>query len=97
MTNHPIYLPQRRLTWSIVIPAVLFYLAFRYYPVGRMLLNRTSETVKTRFGAVRIKLVEQPDGTKQATPEYDDLKRIASARKIPLKLVHDEVMRNFTK
>ena len=72
-------------------------IGIRYYPVGRMLLNRTSETVKTRFGAVRIKVVEQPDGTKQATPEYDDLKRIASARKIPLKLIHDEVMRNFTK
>ena len=72
-------------------------IGIRYYPVRRMILNRKSETVKTRFGAVRIKVVEQPDGTKQATPEYDDLKRIASARKIPLKLIHDEVMRNFTK
>jgi pyridinium-3,5-bisthiocarboxylic acid mononucleotide nickel chelatase len=72
-------------------------IGIRYYPVGRVILKRTSETVKTRFGTVRIKVIEQPDGTKRATPEYDDLKRIASAKKIPLQLIHNEVMRNFNK
>ena len=89
--------PSKREELAKILFSETSTIGIRYYPVGRMLLNRTSETVKTRFGAVRIKVVEQPDGTKQATPEYDDLKRIASARKIPLKLVHDEVMRNFTK
>src|SRR5262250_1849947 len=69
----------------------------RYYPVGRIILSRTAQTVKTRFGAVRVKVVQQPDGTKRATPEYDDLKRIASAKKIPLQHIHNEVMRNFLK
>jgi len=72
-------------------------IGIRYYPVGRMILNRASETVKTRFGRVRVKVIEQPDGTKRATPEYDDLKRIASARKIPLKLIHDEVLKRYGK
>jgi uncharacterized protein (DUF111 family) len=53
--------------------------------------------VRTRFGTVRVKVVEQPDGTKRATPEYDELKRIAAAKKIPLKRIHEEVMRNFHK
>ena len=69
----------------------------RYYPVGRMILNRRSEMVKTRFGAVRVKVVEQPDGTKRAAPEYDDLRRIAAARKVPLKTIHEEVMRHFSR
>jgi len=69
----------------------------RYYPVGRMILSRTSDTVKTRFGTVRIKIIEESDGTKRTTPEYDDLKRIAAAKKIPLRLIHEEVMKNFTK
>ena len=69
----------------------------RYYPVRRIILTRTAQTVKTRFGAVRVKVVQQPDGTKRASPEYDDLKRIASAKKISLQRIHNEVMRNFAK
>ncbi len=72
-------------------------IGIRYYPVGRMILIRTSDTVKTRFGTVRIKIIEESDRTKRATPEYDDLKRIAAAKKIPLRLIHEEVMKNFTK
>jgi uncharacterized protein (TIGR00299 family) protein len=72
-------------------------IGIRYYPVGRIILNRTSAMVRTRFGTVRVKVVEQPDGTKRATPEYDELKRIAAAKKIPLKRIHEEVMRNFHK
>ena len=69
----------------------------RYYPVNRMVLRREAGKVRTRFGEVAVKLVEQPDGTKRATPEYDDLKRVAAAKKIPLKLLHDEVLRGFKK
>ena len=80
---------------------VLFHetstIGVRYYSVGRMILNRTSTTVKTRFGKVAIKVIEHPDGTRRATPEYDDLKRIAAANKIPLKRLYDEVMKSFGK
>jgi uncharacterized protein (TIGR00299 family) protein len=72
-------------------------IGIRYYPVSRLVLNRTSAMVKTRFGTVRVKVVEQPDGTKRATPEYDELKRLATAKKVPLMLVHEEVMRTFKK
>jgi len=72
-------------------------IGLRYYPVGRMILSRTAQTVKTRYGPVRVKVIQQPDGTKRASPEYDDLKRIASAKKIPLQHIHNEVMRNFSK
>ena len=72
-------------------------IGIRYYQVRRIILSRTTQTVKTRFGAVRVKVVQEPDGTKRASPEYDDLKRIASAKKIPLQHIHNEVMRNFAK
>jgi uncharacterized protein (DUF111 family) len=58
-----------------------------------MILKRESKTVKTRFGEVAVKIVEQSDGRKRAAPEYDDLKRIAAAKKIPLKQLHDEILR----
>jgi uncharacterized protein (TIGR00299 family) protein len=69
----------------------------RSYPVSRTILKRESKKVKTPFGDVTVKIVEGPDGRKRATPEYDDLKRIAAARKLPIKQLHDEVMRIFNK
>jgi uncharacterized protein (TIGR00299 family) protein len=68
-------------------------IGIRSYPVARLILKRQSTKVKTRFGEVAVKIVERPDGSKIATPEYDDLKRIATAKKLPVKLIHDEVMR----
>ncbi|MGH7826402.1 MAG: nickel insertion protein, partial [Candidatus Binatia bacterium] len=68
-------------------------IGIRSYPVNRTILKRESKKVKTRFGDVTVKIVEQPDGSKRAAPEYDDLKRIAAAKKLPIKQLHDEVMR----
>ena len=67
----------------------------RYYPVSRLILKRESKKVKTRFGEVTVKVVEQPDGSKRMTPEYDELKRLAAAKKLPLKRIYDEVMRRL--
>jgi pyridinium-3,5-bisthiocarboxylic acid mononucleotide nickel chelatase len=69
----------------------------RYYPVGRIILKRESEKLETRYGTIRIKIVEDPDGRKRVAPEYDDLKRVAAAKRIPLKLLYDEVVRSSKK
>jgi uncharacterized protein (TIGR00299 family) protein len=70
-------------------------IGLRYYPVQRVILNRSAGRVKTKFGTVAVKIIEEPDGTKRATPEYNDLRRIAAKKKIPLKALYDEVIRNF--
>jgi len=70
-------------------------IGIRYYPVNRMILKRALKKVKTRFGTVKVKIIEEPDGTKRATPEYEDLRRIAEAKKIPLKVLYDEVLRSI--
>jgi len=69
----------------------------RYYPIGRITLKRSSTSVKTKYGTIRVKIIEEPDGLRRATPEYDDLKRVAAAKNIPLKFLHDEVLRGFKK
>jgi uncharacterized protein (TIGR00299 family) protein len=71
-------------------------IGLRYYPVKRVILKRNASTVKTRFGTVKVKIIEQPDGITRATPEYEDLRRIAEAKNIPLKVLYDEVLRIFT-
>ena len=72
-------------------------IGIRCYPIGRMILKRESKKIKTRYGEVAVKIAEQPDGGTRAMPEYDDLKRLAAAKKLPIKLIHDEVMRLFGK
>ena len=89
--------PKDRETLARVLLSETSTLGVRYYPVGRMILKRAPATVKTRFGKVRIKVIEAPDGAKRITPEYDDLKRIAAANNIPLKALHDEIIRSFEK
>lgn len=61
----------------------------------RVILKRAASRVKTKFGTVRVKIIEEPDGTKRATPEYEDLRRVAAAKKIPLKAPYDEVLRSL--
>ena len=68
----------------------------RYYPVARAVLKREVTRVKTKYGTVKVKVVEQPDGARRGAPEYDDVRRIAALKKVPLKAVYDEALKNFT-
>jgi uncharacterized protein (TIGR00299 family) protein len=85
--------PHRRETLARIIFAETSTIGLRYYPIGRMILKRDAKKIKTRYGEVAVKIIEQPDGRKRAMPEYDDLKRIAAAKKLPIKSIYDEVMR----
>jgi uncharacterized protein (DUF111 family) len=67
----------------------------RYYPVGRIILKRTERTIKTRFGDVKVKILQEPSGEKRVSPEYDELKRIADDKNLPLSIVRDEVVKSF--
>jgi uncharacterized protein (TIGR00299 family) protein len=87
--------PSRKETVAEILFRETSTAGIRYYPVRRMILKRESKTVNTRFGTVRVKIIEQPDGTRRATPEYEDLKRIAARKKMPLKLLYDETLRTF--
>ena len=70
-------------------------IGLRYHSVGRIILNRTEATIKTRFGDVKAKIWQEPTGEKRISPEYDELKRIATEKKIPLNVVRDEIVKSF--
>jgi uncharacterized protein (TIGR00299 family) protein len=89
--------PKDRDTLARIVLSETSTLGVRYYPVGRIILKRSSQRLKTRYGTIGVKVAETPDGTKRVAPEYDDLKRIAVAKKIPLKLLYDEVVRSTRK
>ena len=65
----------------------------RFHEAGRFKLERRSVRVKTRFGEVGVKLSKAPaDGMLTVSPEYDECARIARAKKIPFKAIHDEAV-----
>jgi pyridinium-3,5-bisthiocarboxylic acid mononucleotide nickel chelatase len=72
-------------------------IGLRYYSVGRMILKRTSQYLKTRFGNVTVKIVEEPNGEKRVSPEYEDLKRLAAVNNVPLNVLHNEIIKTFNK
>ena len=70
-------------------------LGVRCYGVDRIVLKRETRRLETRFGTLTVKVAEEPGGGKRAAPEYDEARRIAASRKVPLKAVYDEVTRCF--
>lgn len=62
-------------------------LGVRVHAVERYTLSRKTNVVETPWGKVRIKIIEEPDGRIVTSPEFEDCKRIARAKNIPLKQI----------
>jgi len=60
-------------------------IGLRHRTVGRVELAREIVTVKTALGKVRVKISAWRGAPVQAQPEYDDCRKIALARGVPLK------------
>ena len=70
-------------------------LGIRYYPIERKMLTRKIDVVKTQFGKVRVKTGTIGEKVFNVAPEYEDCKKIARAKKIPLKTIIAEVQKKF--
>jgi uncharacterized protein (TIGR00299 family) protein len=63
-------------------------IGLRYYPVRRLVLPREIRDVSTPYGTVRLKVAVSPDGREHVAPEYDDCKRAALEKRVPIQLVY---------
>jgi len=59
----------------------------RTYKAQRRVLPRESVTVTTAFGEVRMKVASVNGHIRQATPEYEDCRRLAVEKNVPLQQV----------
>ena len=88
--------PEDRLE---IVSAAVFSIStaigLRYHACDRLKLARRSGTVATRFGKVRVKEAELPDGTVRPIPEYDDVRRIVRAGKASFEEVAWEVAKKW--
>lgn len=63
-------------------------LGVRRQLVERRCLERTSVTVETPFGPIRVKIARLPDGSSKCAPEYEDCRQAAQAHNVPLREVY---------
>ncbi len=70
-------------------------LGVRFSPLKRRILSREVRTVQTRHGPVRVKLGRMGDRTVNLAPEFDDLRRLAEEKGIPLKGLRQQVMEDI--
>lgn len=77
---------------SAIIFAETSTIGIRSHLVSRVALRRESKEVNTLYGVVRVKLSHTPDGRLHAAPEYEDCKRLAQEKNLPLKVVYEEAL-----
>ncbi len=68
-------------------------IGMRYYPVEKLKLERTYETLETPYGAVTLKRAFLDGVCVNEKPEYEDCKRLAKAHNLSLKAVYAAVSR----
>lgn len=67
----------------------------RTYEVERHCLERRIKNVSTPYGKVRVKVAERNGKVLNIQPEYEDCKKIAEKKKLPLKEVMDSAKKAF--
>ena len=66
-------------------------LGVRYYDVQRAKLARKQINVKTTYGIIEAKEIQQSNGSFRIVPEYEVCKKIALEKNIPIKIVYDTI------
>ncbi|HKM79906.1 MAG TPA: nickel pincer cofactor biosynthesis protein LarC [Candidatus Acidoferrum sp.] len=67
-------------------------LGVRSYTTQRCVLPRDWETVATRYGEVRMKVARVSGQVVQVSPEYEDCRKLAEEKVVPLQRVMQEAM-----
>jgi uncharacterized protein (DUF111 family) len=65
----------------------------RHYRAERTKLPRKVKEAATSYGTVRVKEVSSPTGRIFVVPEYEDCKKIALEKNVPLKAVYEAIVK----
>lgn len=68
-------------------------IGIRTIPVQRTVMNRKSETVKTRYGAIRVKKATY-GGITKISGEFEDIKAAAQKNGVPLQTIYNAIHSN---
>jgi uncharacterized protein (DUF111 family) len=65
----------------------------RFCESERYTLDRRIVEIDTSFGRLKAKQISKPDGTNLIAPEYEECRKIAIEKKIPVRVVFETVYR----
>ena len=68
-------------------------LGVRHYEIDRVVSPRKQKMIVTPFGKVRVKIGGLDGSTRTISPEYEDCRKIAQKKGIPVKRVYDEALK----
>lgn len=68
-------------------------LGVRIHEARRQVLDRESVSVETEYGPVRVKVARRDGRVLNAAPEYDDCRKLAEEKSVPLKEVMNAALR----
>lgn len=85
--------PAKREAVSKILLTETSTFGIRFTEMDRIILDRQSLEIKTPYGKVAVKVGSLAGEVVRFSPEYDECKRIARAKKIPVKQVYDTIMR----
>lgn len=71
-------------------------IGIRYYPAGRMKLDRSLEERDTSLGRVRVKVIREGGTLLRVAPEFDECRRVALEKGMPLLDVYKIIEREIT-
>ena len=69
----------------------------RYYNVLRDTLPRELIQVETSYGTIKAKCIKDPVRGSRITPEYEECKKIAIEKNIPIKVVYETILKEISK
>ena len=69
----------------------------RIHEVGRRKLQRDIIAVNTTYGTIKVKVSKRGDEILTVTPEYEDCRKIAEEKNVPLKTVIEEAKAVFSR
>jgi pyridinium-3,5-bisthiocarboxylic acid mononucleotide nickel chelatase len=70
-------------------------LGIRSYEVDRRAIARETVSVKTQYGAVKVKVARLGEAIVNVMPEYEDCRRVALEQNIPLRVIEDDARRAY--
>lgn len=81
------------------LEAILFQetstLGIRRTDTRRDALHREEQVVETCYGPIRMKIAKLPDGSRRASPEYEDCRQAALRHQVSLQVVTREAEKQF--
>jgi len=81
---------ERREALAEIIFAETTTAGIRAARLERTVLDREMRRVTTRFGEITVKVLSRGGRVVSVSPEYEECRRIAKERQVPLKEVYDE-------